>query len=104
MSSLLILTALAVVSAPLVSADICYDRYSTFQPPTPPPPVPPLCLCSPVLPPIQTRPLLTQRSPDRAYNCYNDGGLSNGARIGIGLGIAVGVLILLASCSFWRRR
>ncbi|TYJ56637.1 hypothetical protein B9479_002567 [Cryptococcus floricola] len=37
----------------------------------------------------------------RQYRCS---GLSYGARIGIGIGIAAGVLLLFSLCGFWRRR
>ncbi|RSH94090.1 hypothetical protein EHS25_006744 [Saitozyma podzolica] len=37
-----------------------------------------------------------------SYNCY--GGLSYGARIGIGIAIAAGVLLLFMFIAFWRRR
>ncbi|GFZ45599.1 hypothetical protein JCM24511_03327 [Saitozyma sp. JCM 24511] len=36
-----------------------------------------------------------------AYNCY---GMSYGARIGIGIAVAAGVLLLFAFIAFWRRR
>ncbi|WVQ78350.1 hypothetical protein IAT38_000435 [Cryptococcus sp. DSM 104549] len=38
----------------------------------------------------------------RRYYCNN--GLSWGARLGIGLGVAAGVILLFSICGFWRRR
>ncbi|WVN86781.1 uncharacterized protein L203_101953 [Cryptococcus depauperatus CBS 7841] len=38
----------------------------------------------------------------RSYYC--NGGLSWGARLGIGLGIAAGICILFSLCGFWRRQ
>ncbi|WVF72223.1 hypothetical protein IAT40_007035 [Kwoniella sp. CBS 6097] len=56
--------------------------------------------------------LLGARSAEAAW-CYdnyrgryycNRGGLSWGARLGIGIGIAVGVIVLFSLCGYWRRR
>ncbi|KIR54307.1 hypothetical protein I315_03366 [Cryptococcus gattii Ru294] len=55
--------------------------------------------------------LLGTRSASAA-TCYNrwgqpyycNNGLSWGARLGIGLGIAFGVILLFALCGYWRRR
>ncbi|WWD16002.1 hypothetical protein CI109_100426 [Kwoniella shandongensis] len=38
----------------------------------------------------------------RQYYC--NGGLSWGARLGIGLGIAAGVILLFSLCGYWRRK